>query len=102
MEIATSASFSEAPGSEPRTLAALLLESIALRHQIASSAAQLVARAFAFGIDCFGFCSRVGGRNGATARSSSGPRQSCAGVTAGQRFGDIEHGLAGAAGARGF
>ena len=35
MGTATSASFSEAPGSEPRTLAALLLESIALRHQIA-------------------------------------------------------------------
>ena len=35
MGIATSESFSEAPGSEPRTLAALLLESIALRHQIA-------------------------------------------------------------------
>jgi hypothetical protein len=35
MGIETSASFSEAPGSEPRTLAALLLESIALRHQIA-------------------------------------------------------------------
>ena len=68
MGTATSASFSEAPGSEPRTLAALLLESIALRHQIAVlSAAELVARAFAFGIDCFGFCSRVGGRNGATA-----------------------------------
>jgi hypothetical protein len=35
MGTATSALFSEAPGSEPRTLAALLLESIALRHQIA-------------------------------------------------------------------
>src|ERR1700731_2445562 len=35
MGTATSASFSEAPGREPRTLAALLLESIALRHQIA-------------------------------------------------------------------
>src|SRR5580704_18162791 len=35
MGTATSASFSEAPGSEPRTVAALLLESIALRHQIA-------------------------------------------------------------------
>src|SRR5208337_2784339 len=35
MGIATSASFSEAPGSEPRTLTALLLEWIALRHQIA-------------------------------------------------------------------
>jgi putative transposase len=35
MGTATSASFSEAPGSEARTLAALLLESIALRHQIA-------------------------------------------------------------------
>jgi len=35
MGTATSASFSEAPGSEPRTLAALLLESIAPRHQIA-------------------------------------------------------------------
>src|SRR6266404_4301361 len=35
MGTATSASFSEAPGSEPRTLAALLLESIALRHHIA-------------------------------------------------------------------
>jgi hypothetical protein len=35
MGTATSASFLEAPGSEPRTLAALLLESIALRHQIA-------------------------------------------------------------------
>src|SRR6267142_4497583 len=35
MGTATSASFSEAPDSEPRTLAALLLESIALRHQIA-------------------------------------------------------------------
>jgi putative transposase len=35
MGTATGASFSEAPGSEPRTLAALLLESIALRHQIA-------------------------------------------------------------------
>jgi putative transposase len=35
MGTATSASFSETPGSEPRTLAALLLESIALRHQIA-------------------------------------------------------------------
>jgi hypothetical protein len=34
MGTATSASFSEAPGSEPRTLAALRLESIALRHQI--------------------------------------------------------------------
>ena len=31
-----------------------------------SSAAELVARAFAFGIDCFGFCSRVGGRNSTT------------------------------------
>src|SRR5260370_32512679 len=35
MPTAPSASFSKAPGSEPRTLAALLLESIALRHQIA-------------------------------------------------------------------
>src|SRR5882757_9226553 len=35
MGTATSTTFSEAPGSEPRTLAALLLESIALRHQIA-------------------------------------------------------------------
>jgi hypothetical protein len=35
MEIATSASFSEARSGEPRTLTALLLESIALRHQIA-------------------------------------------------------------------
>jgi hypothetical protein len=35
VEIARSASFSEATGSEPRTLTALLLESIALRHQIA-------------------------------------------------------------------
>jgi len=35
MGTATSASFSEALGSEPRTLATLLLESIALRHQIA-------------------------------------------------------------------
>ena len=26
-----------------------------------------IARAFAFGIDCFEFCSRVGGRKGATA-----------------------------------
>jgi transposase len=32
-----------------------------------SSVAELVADAFACGIDCFGFCSRVGGRNGATA-----------------------------------
>jgi hypothetical protein len=32
---ATSESFSEAPGGEPRTRTALLLESIALRHQIA-------------------------------------------------------------------
>ena len=56
MGTATSASFSETPGSEPRTLAALLLESIALRHQIAgkfSSAAELGAQAFAFGIDWF-------------------------------------------------
>ena len=35
MGTARSASLSEAPGSEPRALAALLLESIALRHQIA-------------------------------------------------------------------
>src|SRR5260370_31868504 len=35
MATATSASLSKAPGSEPRPLAALLLESIALRHQIA-------------------------------------------------------------------
>ena len=35
MGTATSTSFSEAPGSEPRTLAALLLESIAPRRQIA-------------------------------------------------------------------
>jgi len=35
MGIATSESFSEAPGGEPRTRTALLLESIALRHQIA-------------------------------------------------------------------
>ena len=35
MGTATSASFSKVPGSEPRTLVALLLESIALRHQIA-------------------------------------------------------------------
>ena len=50
MGTATSASFSEAPGSEPRTLVALLLESIALRHQIpVLSVAELVARAFAFG-----------------------------------------------------
>jgi hypothetical protein len=33
--IATSESFSEAPGDEPRTRTALLLEGIALRHQIA-------------------------------------------------------------------
>ncbi|MGA9725758.1 MAG: hypothetical protein WBQ86_25115 [Candidatus Binatus sp.] len=36
MEMPTSPSFSEALGSEPRTLTALLLESIALRHQIAA------------------------------------------------------------------
>ena len=35
MGIAPSESLSEGPGSEPRTLTALLLESIALRHQIA-------------------------------------------------------------------
>src|SRR5271167_2930596 len=35
MGIAPSESLSEGPGSEPRTLIALLLESIALRHQIA-------------------------------------------------------------------
>jgi hypothetical protein len=35
MGIATSESFSEAPSAEPPTLTALLLESIALRHQIA-------------------------------------------------------------------
>jgi hypothetical protein len=34
MGIATSESFSEAPGGEPRNLTALLLKSIALRHQI--------------------------------------------------------------------
>jgi AraC-like DNA-binding protein len=32
-----------------------------------SSAAELVARAFAFGLGCFGSCSRAGGPNGATA-----------------------------------
>ena len=31
------------------------------------SAAELVARAFALGIGCFGSCSRVGGPNGVTA-----------------------------------
>ena len=45
MGTAASASFSEAPGSEPRTLAALLLESIALAIKSpCSSAAELVAR----------------------------------------------------------
>ena len=70
---------------------------------LCSSGTDLVAHAFASGIGSFGSCSRVCGRNGAIAWSSSSPRQSCAGaVMAGQRFGDIEHAVAGAAGARGF
>jgi hypothetical protein len=46
----------EAPGSEPRTLAALLLNrSRCAIKSPCSSAAELVARAFTFGIDCSGF-----------------------------------------------
>ncbi len=55
---------------EPRTPTSLLLESIALRPQIAVwSAAERGVRAFAFGIGCFGYCSRASGLNGATAWS---------------------------------
>jgi hypothetical protein len=36
MEIPTNDSFAQAPGRAPRTLTALLLEGIALRHQIAA------------------------------------------------------------------
>jgi hypothetical protein len=58
---------------------------------------------FASGIGSSGSCSRAGGCNGAIAWSSSSLRRSCAGaVMAGQRFGDIEHAVAGAVGARGF
>jgi len=89
--------------SEPRTRTALLLESIALRHQIAVlERSGTRRRCFRLWIGCFGSCSRVGGPNGATAWSSSSPRRSCAGaVRAGQRFGDIVPGAL-AVGARGL
>ena len=94
MGTATSASFSEAPGSEPRTLAALLLESIALRHQIAVLERSRTRR------PCFRLWDRLfwilfsrwwpQWRDSLIIVQSE---TSCAGaVTAGQRFGDIEHG----------
>ena len=99
METATSAPFSEAPGSEPRTLAALLLESIALRHQIAVLERSRTRR------PCFRLWDRLfwilfshwwpQWRDSLIiVKPETG---SCAGaVRAGQRFGDIEHGVAGA------
>jgi len=57
MGMPTSESFLVARSGEPRTRTALLLESITLRHQIALlERSELVARAFAFGIGCFGSC----------------------------------------------
>src|ERR1700730_1321525 len=90
--------------SEPRTRTALLLESIALRHQIAVLERSRTRR------PCFRPWDRLfwillsrWWPHGATAWSSSSPRRSCAGaVSAGQRFGDIDSGGAGAVGARGL
>ena len=104
MGTATSASFSEAPGSEPRTLAALLLESIALRLQIAVLERSRTRR------PCFRFWDRLfwilfsrwwpQWRDSLIiVHSETVLRWRRDG---GQRFGDIEHGVAGAAGARGF
>jgi hypothetical protein len=56
--------------SEPRTRIALLLllEAIALRHQIAVlERSRLDVRTSVVLIGCFGSCCRAGGRNGATA-----------------------------------
>jgi hypothetical protein len=54
-------------GERP-TLTALILEMIALRHQIAVlDVAVRVVHASAFGIGCFGSCWRGGGRAGETA-----------------------------------
>jgi hypothetical protein len=56
MGTATSASFSEAPGSEREpSLCCCWNRSRCVIKSPCSSAAELVARAFAFGIDCFGF-----------------------------------------------
>jgi len=54
--------------SELRTCTALVLEAIALRHQIAVlERAELSDPASVVSIGCFGSCCRAGGRNGAKA-----------------------------------
>jgi hypothetical protein len=55
-------------GSDQRNRTALLLESIALRHQITVlKRSQPVAHAFGVLIGCFGSSCRAGGRNGVKA-----------------------------------
>jgi hypothetical protein len=54
-----------AAGSKPRTRMALVLESIALRHQIAVLQRRRTFRlAFVLLIACFGSCCRTAGRSG--------------------------------------
>jgi hypothetical protein len=88
---------------EPRTRTALLLEGIALRHQIAVPERSGTRRA------CFRRWDRLfwilfsrWWPQWRDSLISSSPRRSCAGaVTVGHRFGDIDPGVAGAVGARG-
>ena len=102
METLTGESFLAASGGEPRTRTALLLEAIALRHQIAVlERRELVARAFALGSTVLDLVSRWWPPWRASVLSSS-PRRSCAGAVGWSCFGGIDRGVAGAAGARGF
>jgi hypothetical protein len=87
-----------------RTRTALLLEWIALRHQIAVVGAERNSSPVLspFGVACFGYGSAFCDPIVAKACSSSSPRPSCAGaVKAGPRCGYIDHVVAGEPGVQG-
>jgi hypothetical protein len=87
-----------------RTRAALLLEWIALRHQIAVVGAERNSSPVfsPFGLACFGYGSALCGPIVAKACSSSSPRPSCAGaLKVGPRCGDIDRVVAGEPGVQG-
>jgi len=84
--------------SEPPTWTALVLEMVALRHQIAVLKRSGTRRpCFRFRDRCFGFCWRGGGRFGVTAWWSSSRRRFFAGAAAaGWDCGSIVHEVVGA------
>jgi hypothetical protein len=105
METLTSESFLVASGGEPRTRTALLLEAIALRHQIAvlerrGTSSPVLSP---LGSTVLGLVLALVAPMARQRAHRQARKRCCAGaVRAGQCFGDIDPGVAGAADARGF